>query len=120
MALTFRETRQRLQSRLRLIDELESMMRDDPHFSNELRSILGVQANPNTARKGGRKMDVASIDAVANLLSGGGWVSTPDLIESSGLGKPRVFQALKNAPERFESRQDPANARRMQWRLKPA
>jgi len=62
----------------------------------------------------------ARLEPIVNALDGKGWVTTPALAKTVGLAKTQIKRVMSEHPERFESRVDPDNARRSQWRLREA
>lgn len=116
----FEQARKRLQKRLDLLGEIESMLSEDAEFANELRVALGQAATKETIRRGRPRAttDSPNVEKVVRALDGKDWTGTQDLRDASGLSKSQFFVAAKAGADRVESRQDPENRRALQWRLK--
>lgn len=115
------------QKSLYLLEQIDNAIRTDPDVGRLLRSALNdmyrdsspIDGTPVRRRRRGRPRTNASrADQISEVLTGKGWTPTPTLSALVGLTKQKLTVAMRAYPERFESKSDPKNERRLLWRLK--
>jgi hypothetical protein len=127
--------RQLQEQRLRVLAEIEAVLKTDPSFFGDLVAFLGTAASirvpstsprvnvPEPGKRGRRSLGTENpaYQAIKNALRDTEWMGSKQIQEAAGLTKSKYFTVVKMGvdTDELEMRPDPSNHRAYQWRLKP-
>ncbi|HVU65036.1 MAG TPA: hypothetical protein VHC70_13730 [Phycisphaerales bacterium] len=108
--------------RAEILALLEEAITSDREFGRVVYEALDEEygGNGHAPRKriGRPNLDGKRLAKIVEVLAGKDWMGTPSLAKAAGMLKVQAKEVMRAHPEQFEVRNDPENAKRLQWRIK--